>query len=172
MIVESSASLVITSKTLTAEQITQELGIEPSASGNTGDPHGAPRPDASGVVVQRTARETYWRLDSGAGHAADSFSSLVALADLLRDKRDNLESLRPMCTTVISWGGFSDSGQGGFVFQASLLADLGALGCDLYGTAYLSEVDPNDVPREAWSSLDPSVGMAPVGVRVLERAQV
>jgi hypothetical protein len=146
VIVESSASLVITSVTLTAEQVTQHLGIEPSASRNIGDPHGAPRPDASGVVVQRTARETFWCLDSGAGRASDSFSSLVALAELLRGKRDNLASLRPTCTTTIIWGGFSDSEQGGFVFQASLLADLGALGCDLYGTVYLSEVDPNDVP--------------------------
>jgi hypothetical protein len=136
VIVESSASLVIASTTLTAEQITQHLGIEPSASRNTGDPHGAPRPDASGVVVHRMARETFWRLDSGAGRAADSFSSLVALVDLVRDKRDILASLRPACTTVIVWGGFSDSEQGGFVFPAALLADLGALGCDLHGTAY------------------------------------
>lgn len=141
MIVESSASFVITSTTLTAEQITQRLGIEPSASRNTGDPYGVPQPDASGEVVQRTARETFWRLDSGAGHAADSFSSLVALADLLRDKRDNLASLRPTCSTVIVWGGFSDSEQGGFVFPAALLADLSALGCDLLGTAYLSEAE-------------------------------
>jgi hypothetical protein len=145
MIVDSSASLVITSTTLTVEQITQRLGIEPSASRNTGDPHGAPRPDAIGVVVQRTARETFWRLDSGADDAANSFSSLVALVDLLRDKRDNLASLRPACTTVIIWGGFSDSGQGGFVVPAPLLADLGYLGCDLYGTAYLHEAEEPDV---------------------------
>lgn len=141
MIVESSASLVITSTTLTVEQITQRLGIHPSASRNTDDSHGAPRPDASEVVVQRTARETYWRLDSGAGRAADSFSSLVALVDLLHDKRDRLASLRPICTTVIIWGGFSDSEQGGFVFPTQLLVDLGALGCDLLGTAYL---DPRE----------------------------
>ncbi|UTT61841.1 DUF4279 domain-containing protein [Microcella humidisoli] len=139
MIVESSASLVITSSTMTVEQITEKLGIEPAASRNTGDPHGARRPEASGVVVQRTARETFWRLDSGEGRDTDSSSSLVALVDLLRDKRDNLASLRPMCTTTIIWGGFSDSDQGGFVFPAALLDELGALGCDLHGTAYLSE---------------------------------
>ncbi|MFN4001709.1 DUF4279 domain-containing protein [Microcella sp.] len=138
MIVESSASLVITSPTLSAEQITQSLGITPSTSRNIGDPHGAPRPDASGVVVQRTARETFWRLDSGAGLSPGSFSGLVALAELLSDKSEQLASLRPLCTTVISWGGFSDSDQGGFVFPAALLTDLGALGCDLYGTAYLA----------------------------------
>ncbi len=146
MIVDSAASLVITSATLTVEQITQSLGITPTTSRNIGDPHGAPRPDASGVVVQRTARETFWRLDSGAGLASDSFSSMVALAELLRGKRDHLASLRPLCTTVIVWGGFSDSEQGGFVFPAALLADLAALGCDLFGTAYLSEVNPNGVP--------------------------
>ena len=144
MIVESSASLVITSTTLTAEHITQHLGIDTSASRNIGDPHGAPRPDASGVVVQRTAREAFWRLDSGAGRAADSFSSLVALVDLLHDKHDKLASLRPACTTVIVWGGFSDTEQGGFVFSAELLADLGALGCDLHGTAYLHEAEEPD----------------------------
>ena len=147
MIVDSSASLVITSTALTAEQITHRLSIEPAASRNTGDPHGAPRPDASGNVTQRTARETVWRLDSGAGHASDSFSTLVALAELLRDKRGKLVSLRPMCTTVIIWGGFSDSEQGGFVFPTRLLADLadlGALGCDLHGTTHLSSDETLD----------------------------
>lgn len=137
MIVESSASLVITSTNLTAEQITQSLGIEPSVSRNIGDPRGALRPDASGMVVQRKEHETYWRLDSGAGRAADSFSSLVAVVKLLRDKGDRLASLSPMCTTVNVWSGFSDSEQGGFVLPAQLLLDLGALGCDLLGTAYL-----------------------------------
>ena len=94
--------------------------------------------------MQRTASETFWRLDSGAGLAGDSFSSLVALAELLSDKRDNLASLRPACTTIVVWGGFSDSDQGGFVFPAPLLADLGYLGCDLYGTAYLQEVEEPD----------------------------
>lgn len=141
MIVESSASLVITSATMTVEQITQNLGINPSTSRNVGDPHGASRPDASGVYVQRTARENVWRLESGAARAADSFSSLVALTELLRDKRDGLASLRPMCNTLIIWSGFSDSEQGGFVFPAALVADLGALGCDLLGTAYLSEAE-------------------------------
>jgi Domain of unknown function (DUF4279) len=84
MIVESSASLVITSATMTVEQITQSLGITPSTSRNIGDPHGAPRPDASGVVVQRTARETFWRLESGAGLASDSFSSMVVARPFCR----------------------------------------------------------------------------------------
>lgn len=61
MIIESSASLVITSTTMTVEQITHDLGTDPTASRNIGDPHGAPRPNASGEVVQRTARETFWR---------------------------------------------------------------------------------------------------------------
>lgn len=137
VIVDSSTSLVITSSTMTVEQITQRLGIDPSVSRDIGDLYGAPRPDAGGEVVQRTASETFWRLDSVAGHAADSFSSLVVLVELLRDKRDNLSSLRPLCTTVIVWGGLSDSEQGGFVFPAQLLADLGEIGWDLYGTTYL-----------------------------------
>jgi hypothetical protein len=139
VIVDSSASLVITSTTLTVEQITQRLGIEPSASRNTGDPIGPPRVDATGHPIQRRATEAHWRLDAQPGTTRDSFGSLVALAEVLRDQRDNLASLRPACTTVIVWGGFSDSDQGGFVFPAPLLADLGALGCDLYGTAYLHE---------------------------------
>lgn len=139
MIVDSSASLVITSTTLTAEQITDRLGIDPSASRNVGEPIGAPRVDASGHSVQCRATEAHWRRDADAGGTNDSFTSLVALAQLLRGKHDHLATLRPECTTVIIWGGFSDSEQGGFVFPASLLADLGAVGCDLQGTTYLHE---------------------------------
>ncbi|NHF62482.1 hypothetical protein [Microcella pacifica] len=38
---------------------------------------------------------------------------------------------------MIICGGFSDSDQAGFVYPATVLADLGGLGCDLLGTAYL-----------------------------------
>ncbi len=145
MIVDSSASLVITSTTLTVEQITQHLGIEPSESRDIDDLLGAPVADVTGQPVQRRATEVHWRLDADAGGAHDSFSSLVALTELLRDKRDNLASLRPACTTVIVWGGFSDSDQGGFIFPATLLTELGGLGCDLHGTTYL-EASEGDAP--------------------------
>ena len=130
---------------MAAEQITDRLGIDPSASRNSGDPIGAPRADASGEPAQRRATEAHWRLDADAGRTHDSFTSLVLLVELLRGKRDNLASLRPACTTVIVWGGFSDSDQGGFIFPATLLAELGGLGCDLQGTAYL-EVSEGDAP--------------------------
>lgn len=38
---------------------------------------------------------------------------------------------------MIVWGGISDSDQAGFMYPATVLADLGGLRCDQLGTAYL-----------------------------------
>ena len=67
------------------------------------------------------------------------FGAVQALVSVFAGKAAALESLRPDCETIIWWSGDSDSSQGGFVVPAGLLRALAELGCDLYGTAFISQ---------------------------------
>ena len=132
MITYSKASLSVISETHAAADVSAVLGLEPTTTAEIGD-----RKARSGLP----RKYSLWVLDASDDDAADggSFDSLEILADLLRGKEAALATLRENYSTNIVYGGFSDSSQGGFVFPAALMADLGALGCDFLGTAYLDE---------------------------------
>ena len=133
VITHSKASLSIISETHSAADVGAVLGLEPSRTAEIGD-----RKSLSGLP----RKYSLWVLDapventSNGGRGVDP---LEALAEVLRGKAAALASLRPHYTTELVYGGFSDSSQGSWVFPAKLMAELGALGCDFLGTAYLDE---------------------------------
>lgn len=131
MIVSSRATLSVYSETVTAAEVTAALGIEPTRSS-----------ERAGSTKPRS----HWTLDVAEVDPDDAggFEAVARLVGLLRDRADALAALRPACETIIWWSGDSDGTQGGFVIPAALLVDLAALGCDLYGTAYLAETDARD----------------------------
>lgn len=55
----------------------------------------------------------------------------------IRHLSGRLAALRPEYDTVIRLGG-EVSSQGDFVIESDLVAELGLLRCDLYGTAWLA----------------------------------
>jgi len=128
VITHSKASLSIISETHPAADVSAVLGLEPSRTAEIGD-----RKSLSGLP----RKYSLWVLDEPSGRG-DS-DPLESLAELLRGKAPALSELRENYTTEIVYGGFSDSGQGSFVFPAGVMADLGVLGCDFLGTAYLDE---------------------------------
>ena len=128
MITHSKASLSIISETHPAADVSGILGLEPSRTAEIGD-----RKSLSGLP----RKYSLWVLDAPT-QRGDS-DPLESLAELLRGKAEALRGLRENYTTEIVYGGFSDSGQGSFVFPASAMADLGVLGCDFLGTVYLDE---------------------------------
>lgn len=130
MITHSKASLSVISETHAAADVSAVLGLEPTTTAEIGD-----RKSLSGLP----RKYSLWVLDAPTPAGRDDLDPIGALAELLRDKAPALETLREHYTTEIVYGGFSDSGQGSFVFPAKVMADLGALGCDLLGTAYLDE---------------------------------
>jgi heme-degrading monooxygenase HmoA len=130
VITYSKASLSVISETHAAADVTAVLGLEPTTTAEIGD-----RKSLSGLP----RKYSLWVLDAPS-ERGDS-DPLESLADLLRGKAPALETLRENYTTEIVYGGFSDSSQGSFVFSANLMAELGALGCDFLGTAYLDEPD-------------------------------
>jgi heme-degrading monooxygenase HmoA len=128
VITHSKASLSIISETHPAADVSAVLGLEASRTAEIGD-----RKSLSGLP----RKYSLWVLDAPSGRG-DS-DPLESLAELLRGKAGALDELRANYTTEIVYGGFSDSGQGSLVFPAGLMAELGALGCDFLGTAYLDE---------------------------------
>jgi hypothetical protein len=151
MVVDSSASLAIYSDTHTAAEVTSTLGIEPTTGGEIGDAKHPPRIGGDGTPARQFFyNQATWIFDIPEGQDSDDesgFASVRQLVDAFRDKSQELAQLRINYRTVIWWSGQSDSFQGGFVIPADLLSDLGALGCDLFGTVYTGEGDdPESIP--------------------------
>ena len=149
MIVTSRSSLSIYSDARTAVEMTRVLGIDPHYSNEIGDPTSAA---LAGRVLKpkyMTYQRAHWSFDADESlidpEDETGFASLRVLVDVFRPRAAALATLRADCETIIWWSGDSDSEQGGFVIPADLLSDLAALGCDLYGTAYL-EQDDDDNP--------------------------
>ena len=150
MIVRSIATLAVDSGTHSAAGVTRALGIAPTSSFEIGDPT---RNALAGRAPGAVHGHAHWSFTADENQIDDSdetgFASLRVLIDVFRNKAEALASLRPAYETVIWWSGFSDSWQGGFVMLPDLLADLAALGCELYGTTYLAEPEVDD---EGWIS--------------------
>jgi heme-degrading monooxygenase HmoA len=144
VVVDSSAILKILSDSLTCDEITKALGIEPSLSHDKGDPKGKPRPDAHGTLVQRRYDSAVW-----SWHAETSDdttvgpSSLEQIVSTFASRADALATLRESCTILVDYRGHSDSTQGGFVFPAEVVAGLAALGCDVFGSVYTDFAHPD-----------------------------
>lgn len=126
MIGFNRASLAIHSERLSRDEITRRLGIEPSTRKNLA-----------------SAGRAVWTLDVSHDprESGDEtgVGSLRQLVEALASNRDALDGLRADCDMRIWWSGDSDSTQGGFVIPADLMASLGQLHIDVFGTAFLEE---------------------------------
>lgn len=144
MVVDSSAVLKILSDSLTCDEITKALGIEPSLSHDKGDPKGKPRPDAHGTLMQRRHDRAVWSwFAEPSDDTTDAQSSLEQIVSTFASRADALATLRQYCTIVVDYWGHSDSTQGGFVFPAEVVAGLATLGCDVYGSVYTDSAHPD-----------------------------
>ncbi len=129
----SKATLSIYSDTGTSAHVTEVLGLVPESSNEKGDRR-----------IRKTREyapyaQSTWHYEHDESLTEDDdetgFAALRALVADIRHLSDALATLRPEYKTVIRWSG-EVSVQGNFVIESELLADLGALGCELFGTAY------------------------------------
>ena len=144
MIIDGTATLVIYSDTLTAAEVTDALGITPTEAHEKGDPTRAGIAGRPLRADRLTYQRAQWSLEAPQPEDQPDDTELASvsrLVDIVKHKADELRALRATCETIIWWYGSSDNSQGGFVMTAGLLADLGSLGCDLYGTAYLDDAE-------------------------------
>jgi hypothetical protein len=129
MIRANRATLSIRSDSLTHDQITTKLQIESdSLRGSSRAPQ---------------AWTKTWE-DDGLSDDQTGFASLRALVDRLLPVQITLDELKNSSEMSLWWSGDSDSWQGGFVIPNELLRDLGELGIDLYGTAFMSDESTED----------------------------
>ncbi|AXL11649.1 DUF4279 domain-containing protein [Microbacterium foliorum] len=148
MIQSNRASLSIHSDTKTVAEISAMLGMEPTGWGDKGDLTPAGRAGRNYAPERLTHQRTFWSLDAYIDEpSADDqtgFSALRALVVRLEPKAQALMDLRQGGETVLWWSGDSDSTQGGFVLEADLISGIAKLGCDVFGTAYLTEDDEDE----------------------------
>lgn len=143
MIRGNRASLSIHSDTRRVSEISAMLGLEPTDWGDEGDLTPAGRAGRDSAPEYLTYQRNFWSLmeivDDPSADDQTGFAALRALVSRLLPSVRALAELRQGGETVLWWSGDSDSTQGGFVLPAELLADVAALGCDVFGTAFLAE---------------------------------
>lgn len=143
MIQGNRASLSVFSDTRTVAEISAMLALEPTDWGEKGDLTRAGRAGRNYAPELLTHQRTFWslteRVDEPRAEDQTGFSALRALVVRLVPRAEALRELRRGGETRLSWSGDSDSTQGGFVLEADLIGSLASLGCDVFGTAYLSE---------------------------------
>ena len=111
VIIDSQASLLITSETHTSAEVTRVLGIEPSRSWEVGDPRGKARDGRP----QRYHTRSGWQISASEGERG-SVNGFMGLAAALEGKEHLLAELRQNYEMSIWWDGLSDSEQPGFYF--------------------------------------------------------
>jgi hypothetical protein len=146
--IDGQASLVITSETYTAADVTRALGIQPDLSAEKGDLR--PRNNAGSEPIRRRYYETsVWALEVDSTpatmmavdeDAAKGFATLHVLVDRLLGRGDMLGQIRQYYTVSLNWYGTAAEGQTTAVLPSGLLRDIAELGLDLVVTLY---------PREA-----------------------
>ncbi len=138
----SRATLSVFSETHRAADVGGVLGLEAELSVEKGE-----RRTGRNGLEYRPHQQSGWhyspdysRLDPDDD---SGFAALRLLLDDLHGKADLVASLRPRYLTAIRWSGDTGSTQGNFTMSADLLVDLGALGCEFWGTVWddMSEGD-------------------------------
>ena len=142
MIRGDRASFRVYSDTKTVHEISTMLGLEPTSAGDKGDLTPAGRAGRDLAPEHLRYQRTRWSLTVESEPREDDQTGLSSLRELvsrLQPRSHVLAELRQGGETTLWWSGDSDSTQGGFVLEADLIRSLAELGCDVFGTAYLTD---------------------------------
>ncbi|WP_107503126.1 DUF4279 domain-containing protein [Streptomyces geranii] len=121
----SAGALRISSRTISADDISEVLGIEP----------------------HRTAQQgSVWIRTSGLGNDRWPDEHIAALIRLLDGRHDALGRLAADCEVELVLGFGSEGGQGGCVLPAGLLKEIGLLGIDVVLDLYPPTPDDDPLP--------------------------
>lgn len=120
----TAASLIISSETISSEEITALMGVPASRAFQKGQPIGS---RTSGILRRRSV----WMLISPLGDTQDLASHLKWLVEILEPRIEVLRAILPKCKIELFCGFSSENGQGGTVLDSALLARLGKLPLDL-----------------------------------------
>ncbi|MCU1469873.1 MAG: hypothetical protein JWQ39_1022 [Glaciihabitans sp.] len=142
--IDGQASLVISSDTYAAADVTKFLGIDPDWSAEKGDLR--PRTNGGIEPIRRRFYETsMWALEVDASPAtmmavdddeSKGFGTLQVLVDRLLGRGEMLAHVRQYYSAQLSWYGTAAGSQASFVLPGALIRDIGELGLDVVGTVY------------------------------------
>jgi len=151
----SRAAFSIFSVTLTPQEITERLGLQPTGTHEKGRPKGVRRKDGS-ISPLIVWKDSAWHLNAPLKKDQSLAEHIKWLLDVLEPKRDAIKSLSSECTLIRFFCGFSSGNrQGGFSLDDQTLARLSKLGFPLVLDLYPPS-DPEeevDLARED-SSMD------------------
>ena len=125
---ETQAALIFTGRhaDATAAAVTAALGLQPSYSHESGDPHQSARLATSG-----TTKESKWilREERTAGSDEDfhGMRSLDRLAERLEPYAESIRTLRTDYWVIVDLYASSDTSQGGFFVSQETMRRLGLL---------------------------------------------
>lgn len=142
MIRGNRASFDVYSDTKTVNQISTMLGLEPTRAGDKGDLTPAGRAGRDLAPEHLRYQRTRWSLTVASEPGEEDQTGLSSLRELvsrLQPRSHVLAELRQGGETRLWWSGDSDSTQGGFVLEMDLIRSLAELGCDVFGTAFLTD---------------------------------
>lgn len=126
----NSATLRISSNTISAAEITVILGVKPTNSYEKGTPVSSRNPKSL------LRQESVWLLESGLDNSEPLDTHIAKLISLVEGKFDLFKELIPVCHIDIFCGFSSENGQGGFVLDAGLLKRLTAIPVDIVFDLY------------------------------------
>jgi hypothetical protein len=142
--IDGQASLVISSETYTAADVTKFLGVEPDWSAEKGDLR--PRTNSGNEPIRRRFYESsMWALEVDSTPAtmmavdedeAKGFATLHVLVDRLLGRGEMLAHVKQYYSVQLSWFGTAAGGQASFLLPGGLLRDIAELGLDVIGTVY------------------------------------
>jgi hypothetical protein len=139
----SCAGFSMFSVTLTPQEITERLGLQPTRTHEKGQPKGFRRKDGS-ISPLIVWKDSAWHLNAPLKRDQNLEEHIKWLLDILEPKRDSIKSLSPECTLVRFFCGFSSGhGQGGFALDSQTLERLSKL-----GVSFVLDLYPPSDPEE------------------------
>jgi uncharacterized protein DUF4279 len=138
----SAGSLRITSRTISAAEISEALGIDPHDKFEQGSL-------AIPCSPESFRRESnVWSRRSGLGSDRWPEEHAAALIRLLEGRHEALGRLEADCEVELLLGFGSENGQGGCVLPAALLREVGLLGIDVVLDLYPPTLDDESSTAE------------------------
>ncbi|MGP0018625.1 MAG: DUF4279 domain-containing protein [Candidatus Sulfotelmatobacter sp.] len=125
------ATFSVFSTSLTHQEISDRLGLQPTRTHTKGQPRGARRTDGS-IDLSNVWQDSAWQLTSPLGRDRILAEHINWLLDTIEPKADAIKALRTECSLIRLFCGFaSHDGQGGFTLDTDTLGRMSELGLNL-----------------------------------------
>ena len=149
----SRATFSVFSTSLTHQEISYRLGLQPTRTHTKGQPRGARQTDGS-IDLSNVWKDSAWQLTSPLGRDCILAEHINWLLDTIEPKADAINALRAECSPMRLFCGFaSHGGQGGFTLDSNILGRISKLGLNLELDLYppsdpeVLEDEPKGTPK-------------------------